>query len=143
MHLYSQSKIPLRDSRQVNLEDSLSVYWTAYPNPFSPFTKDSIRYSYPTKGFYCFLPGKIEVGLIDINSDSIVYKYELKAGKYNFFLFRLSSVKDSSIFERKGIDYGRIYPFKTYDFVVIVENRLKTRKNFKLIFREEKYISFQ
>jgi hypothetical protein len=61
---------------QTYIEDSTHVYWTWYPNPFSPPTvlnpDTSIWGLYTLYTFYCDLPDSISVALIDSNRN-IVY----------------------------------------------------------------------
>jgi len=61
---------------QTYLEDSVLVFWTRWPDPFSQAT---IRNEYPLAqaiSYFNALAGKLTVGLLDMSNDSIVYRFK-------------------------------------------------------------------
>jgi hypothetical protein len=71
-----------RYPKQTTIEDSTHVFWTSYPNPFSPPTlKDTSKaLIYGDLTFYCDLSDTAEVALVARN-DSIVYSATVVAAK--------------------------------------------------------------
>ena len=58
-------------------QDSLHVFWTRYPDPFSsPCPKGTHQVS-QSLSFFCGLPGKIEIGVLDIKRNTILHKHEI------------------------------------------------------------------
>lgn len=79
---------PYRLQGQKYLEDSAHVYWTSYPNPFSPLVvrdteKGDICGDYT---FFCDLSDTIGIAFVT-NNDSIVYQAKIfSPTEHNFFL---------------------------------------------------------
>src|SRR5690606_39843982 len=64
-----------RHPKQIYLEDSTDVFWTSYPDPFSnPSYSDRFVVT-QANTFKCLLPGKVEIGFLNTENDSIIYKF--------------------------------------------------------------------
>jgi hypothetical protein len=84
---FSQIKPDIRYPFQIYFEDSVHVFWTQYPNPFSPTTMvpgrtENRKGSYcGDLSFYCDLSDSVTVVALD-QADSAVYSTQLKS-KYS------------------------------------------------------------
>jgi hypothetical protein len=73
---------------QTFLEDSGHVFWTSYPNPFSPptITETTMGMVYSGFSFYCDLSDTVTVGLLG-ERDSILYAADMiSVGSPHFML---------------------------------------------------------
>jgi hypothetical protein len=114
---------------QAYVEDSASVFWTRWPDPFSQST---IRSDYPLAqaiSYYNALPGKLTVGLFDISKDSIVYRFNPpphhdSTGNFWPHVAEPIATSLSAIHE-----YFRAPDTTIFKFVLIVDERTKTILN--------------
>ena len=117
-----------RHSKQIYLEDSVNVFWTSYPDPFS-------NPSYPDRfvvtqanTFKCLLPGKVEIGFLNTENDSIIYKFSQpskdiqKLNEYFWIWFAKSSA-DTSEFPK---EYFQSITEDPLNLVLFVDDRRKT-----------------
>lgn len=82
----SQVQSQHRYPKQKHFEDSTRVFWTSYPNPFSPPTeKDSTKgLIYGDLTFYCDLSDSVDVAFVTKN-DSIVHRATIRSAKPPYF----------------------------------------------------------
>jgi hypothetical protein len=82
----SQVQPQHRYPKQRHFEDSARVFWTSYPNPFSPPTvKDTTKgLIYGDLTFYCDLSDSVEVAFVTKN-DSIVHRATIRTAKPPYF----------------------------------------------------------
>jgi len=117
-----------RHAKQIYLEDSLNVFWTSYPDPFSNPTYSDRFVVTQAITFKCFLPGKVEIGFLNTNNDSIIYKFnqpskEIKKLNEYFWIWFAKSSADTSEFPK---EYFKSFTEDPLNLVLIVDNRMKT-----------------
>jgi hypothetical protein len=86
----SQDMQKNRYPNQVYFEDSTHIFWTWYPNPFSPPTlKDTGKgLVYGDFTFYCDFTDSVDVALVTKN-DSVVHHAYLKTARPPYFFVGL------------------------------------------------------
>ena len=117
-----------RHPKQIYLEDSVNVFWTFYPDPFSnPFYPDRFVVTQAIT-FKCFLQGKVEIGFLNTNNDSIIYKFtqpskEIKKLNEYFWVWFAKSSADTSELPK---EYFQSFTEDRLNLVLIVDDRMKT-----------------
>lgn len=112
-------------------EDSTHIFWTRYPDPFCcPCPKGTTPIT-QAMNFFCGLPGRVEIGILDCKNDTIVHKYEFprdSQSNYTFWAcYSESSIKDMSTklkykFLSKQMDADTEGSFK---FVLMLNDKKK------------------
>ena len=118
-----------RHKYQIYLQDSVDVFWTQYPDPFSnPACKDRYVVS-QAYTFKCFLNGVLEIGFIDSITDSIIYKFKQpqisEKLKYNdyFWIWHAYSYSDTANFPA---EYFRSLSLNPVNLALMVDDSIKT-----------------
>lgn len=110
---------------QIHYEDSLLVFWTRYPDPFSPKLRD-IRTIGKAKNYYNCIDGLVQIGITTENSNKILYLFsELDRG--TFWIGFCDDVQ--AIEEIQYIPYGYylVESEDPIDLVLVVDERMKSR----------------
>jgi hypothetical protein len=82
-----QRALKARVASQEFIEDSSLVFWTQYPDPFCcPCPKNTIPVSQAIS-FYCDMPGSLEIGILDCESDSIIHKFNFPRDERQNYTF--------------------------------------------------------
>jgi hypothetical protein len=126
--LNAQVKPENRYPSQIYFEDSLRVFWTWYPNPFSPSTSNQIYRSYGQFTFYCDLSDTVIVAFVESKSDSIVYKTIVKTANGPHFALCYWTAKpeiDPSILP---LHHFRSESDQELRLLLIVQDRSKARR---------------
>ncbi len=86
LSILSQTKEKIRYPHQHYIEDSTNVFWTWYPNPFSPvnITDTSKLLSCYEYTFYCDLSDTVLFAFQN-KSDSILYSWKVTSKTYPYF----------------------------------------------------------
>lgn len=120
---------PNRYPNQVCFEDSLDVFWTYYPNPFSPPTVKDTGVGFINLGltYYCDLSDSVEVALIGSN-DSIVYSAIIISPKSPHFdvAYWVAGPKVSK--HSLPANYFRGIRDENLKLLLIVDGRWKSRR---------------
>ena len=122
--LYERSNA-VRHYQQIYIEDSLSVFWTRYPDPFCPSPHPYIDCERERKNYYCNLEGDIEIGLMSQESDSLLYVFREMSQRYRSFWICIAEGDiDKSELPDKYFFSSCEEPL---DLVLIVNGRLKSK----------------
>jgi hypothetical protein len=123
--------------------DSTKVFWMGDPDPFccpcpegtSPVTK--------AMSFFCGLPGRIEIGILDCRSNAVLHKYEFprdSRSEYQFWAcYSETSPKDTPTklkykFLSGKMDSDSEGPFK---FVLMLNGNKKAVWPFQIPYRKD------
>ena len=122
---YRLSEEKSRSQFQKYIEDSANVFWTQYPDPFSPPTYSYMWIS-PSYTFFCDLPGIVQVGLLN-RSDSLLSAFTLPTHQTCSYSFRLTGSKKWPLQPRGRTEYTTFaIADKVARFCIIVNYRRKS-----------------
>jgi hypothetical protein len=131
--VFTQSKKEIRFPHQHYIEDSTDVFWTWYPNPFSPptITDSTKRLFCGQYSFYCDISDTVLIAFQN-EVDSIVYSVKIIAKVPQYFSFctwiagSLFTPKElpKFYFRGKGADMLKL--------VLIVDGRKKCYTKFSI-----------
>lgn len=124
-------------------EDSTLVFWTRYPDPFSCTCPKGTSPVTQAMSFFCGLPGRIEIGILDCEKNTILHKYEFPRDSRSNYLFWAcyseTSMKDIPTklkykFLSGKLDSNSEGPFK---FVLILNDKKKAVWPFLIPYRKD------
>jgi hypothetical protein len=134
--LFSQKKEAFRLPGQFYIEDSSSVFWTHFPNPFSfPTIHEPVDYDTVVSSnchsfsFYCELSDTVLV-VIRNESDSVYYQKNVITNYPPYFGFCLGSAGSKVIFDKLPEHKSFCYVDHNYKIFLVVNNREKCYKDF-------------
>lgn len=123
--------------------DSTLVFWTGDQEPFCCPCPEGTFPVTRSLSFFCGLPGRIEIGILDCRSNTILHKYEFPRddrSDYQFWAcYSESSPKDTPTKLRYKFLSGKMDsdsegPFK---FVLILDDRKKAVWPFQIPYRKD------
>ncbi len=126
MTCFCQMAEKARSEFQTYLQDSATVFWTQYPDPFSHPTYRDRRVLSQAISFHCELPGIIEVGFFDARNDSTIHQFRIhSSGKadHTFWVWCASPSADPSTIPEDR--FLSISPMPL-ELVLIVDGKKKT-----------------